>query len=174
MKTLEQYLDGAGCEKALKQLVGLIAAQAGPVRQAFLRNRGLSASRNIHGDVQAELDRWADTHFTEVLKKSGLVRRLASEEGGSVMEFPGAGTDYAVVMDPLDGSSLVDVNLAVGSIFGIFRGAAMQKAENMAAALYLLYGPLTTLTLSIGKGAHIFGLREGGGYVMLEENVRMP
>ncbi|WP_245618797.1 hypothetical protein [Methanogenium cariaci] len=85
--------------------------------------------------------------------KSGFVKAIASEEQADIVRFPDAFGDYAVVMDPLDGSSLIQVNLAVGTIVGIYRGGdALQKGEDLAVAMYMLYGPMTVLTITVGGG----------------------
>jgi len=174
MKTLGEYLDENACEKSLKELILLIAAQSIPVRDAFLFNRGLSAGKNVYGEKQAEMDVWADEHFTEVMRKSGLVKELASEEGNEVLAFPDARTNYAVVMDPLDGSSLINVNLTVGSIFGVFEGGVLQSGKNLKAAFFMLYGPTNTLTLSVGKGTHVFGMTDGGEFIRLAADMKIP
>lgn len=174
MRTLSKYLDEVECEERLGKLIVLIANQANEVRQAFLFNQGLAGAKNAYGDKQAKMDTWTDNHFTEVIRSSGLAKELASEEGENVIAFPGAKSDYSVVMDPLDGSSLIDANLTVGSIFGIFSGDILQEGRNLKAAFFMLYGPINTLTISVGKGTHIFGMDAKGEYVLLSENVKVP
>ncbi len=118
---------------------------------------------------------WSDEHITRVLEKSGLVKELASEEKTGVLRFDNARENYAVVMDPLDGSSLIQVNLCVGTIIGIYdNGNALSPGEEMRAAMYMLYGPMTVLTLTAGKGVYTFAMDKTGEYRMLEGPVRMP
>lgn len=105
----------------------------------------------------------------------GLVREIASEEQDEILKIPESHGEYAVAMDPLDGSSLIQVNLTVGTIVGIYdHGTVMQPGEKMRAALYMLYGPMTVLTLTVGEGVQIFALDSHDQYVLLEANVQMP
>lgn len=175
MSTLEEYLDGTSAEQGLKDLVLLIAAQAVPIRGAFLTNQTYAGTTNQSGEEQAAMDTWADRHITGVLKRSGLVREIASEEQDEVLRIPESHGEYAVVMDPLDGSSVIQANLAVGTIIGIYdHGTVMQSGDKMRAALYMLYGPMTVLTLTVGEGVQIFALDSHNQYVLLEANVQMP
>jgi fructose-1,6-bisphosphatase I len=85
---------------------------------------------------------------------------------------PDCGGKYSVAFDPLDGSSLVDVNLAVGTIVSIFQGCdLLQPGRKQVAALYILYGPRTTLVYSVGKGVHEFGMNMLREYTLLQENI---
>jgi len=174
MITVQEYLREHGCDDDLGRLISLIAEQANPIRGAFIANQSYATTLNSSGEVQAELDAWADEHLIRVMKGSGLVSRIASEEQEEVVLCPESCSDYTVVMDPLDGSSLIAVNLAVGSIFGIYKGPVLQKGRDLAAALYLLYGPMTTLTLSIGSGVATFALTEDGRFLLMEDGIRMP
>jgi len=174
MITVQEYLRGHGCEEDLSRLISLIADQANPIRGAFIANQSYATTLNSSGELQAELDAWADDHLIRVMKGSGLVSMIASEEQDEVVLCPESRTDYTVVMDPLDGSSLIAVNLAVGSIFGIYKGPVLQKGRDLAAALYLLYGPMTTLTLSIGSGVANFALADDGRFLLMEDGIRMP
>lgn len=175
MTTLKEYLDSAGCEQALSDLIMLIAAQAVHIREAFIDNQSYAGTKNISGERQAALDVWSDEHLTKVIEESGLVKELASEEKPDVLTFPGARGNYAVVMDPLDGSSLIQVNLCVGTIIGIYdNGNALSRGEELRAAMYMLYGPMTVLTVTVGKGVYTFAMDKTGEYRMLEGPVKMP
>lgn len=175
MKTLRQYLDKTACEEPLKDLIELIANQSIPIRDAFIDNQSYAGTENTYGEEQAALDKWADNHIISVLGKSGFVKEIASEEQPDIVRFPDASGDYAVVMDPLDGSSLIQVNLAVGTIIGIYRGGdAMQKGENLAVAMYMLYGPMTVLTITVGDGVFTFALNSEDRFVLLKENIQIP
>ncbi len=175
MKTLKEYLDGTDTSEDLKEVIMLITSQGGPIRDAFITNQTYVGTENASGEEQAEMDVWSDSHITSVLKRSGLVKQLASEEKDDILEFPDAKGDLAVVMDPLDGSSLIQVNLAVGTIVGVYRNDnALQKGDDMAAAFYMLYGPMTTLTLTVGEGVYIFAMDKKGAYIMLKEDVKIP
>lgn len=174
MVTLREYLDGTAASGDVKDLITLIADQAGPIREAFITNQAYVGTENVSGEEQAEMDIWADQHLTRVIGDSGLVAELASEERKEVVQFPDARGTLGLVMDPLDGSSNVKVNLAVGTIVGIFDGPVLQPGERLKAAFYMLYGPMTTLTLTVGEGVQIFALADDGQYRMLHANVRMP
>ncbi len=175
MKTLRQYLDKTACEEPLKDLIELIANQSIPIRDAFIDNQSYAGTENTYGEEQAALDKWADNHIISVLGKSGSVKEIASEEQADIVRFPDASGDYAVVMDPLDGSSLIQVNLAVGTIIGIYRGGnALQKGEDLAVAMYMLYGPMTVLTITVGDGVSTFALNSEDRFVLLKENIQIP
>lgn len=175
MTTLQEYLRAAGCEAGLQELIELLARQATPIREAFITHQSYAGSENVYGEQQAAMDTWADEQIIGAVRDSGLVRELSSEEQEEVLTFPDAKQDYAIVMDPMDGSSLIQTNLAVGTIIGIFgNGTVLQKGRNLKAALYMLYGPMTTLTLTLGAGVQIFAMDHEGVYRLLEADVRMP
>lgn len=175
MKTLRHYLDETACEEPLKDLIELIAYQSTPIRDAFIDNQTYADTENVYGEEQAALDKWADQHIISVLGESGSVKAIASEEQPDIVRFPDAPGDYSVVMDPLDGSSLIQVNLAVGTIVGIYRGDnPLRKGEDLAVAMYMLYGPMTVLTITVGDGVFTFAMNSEGIFVLLKENVRMP
>jgi fructose-1,6-bisphosphatase I len=173
MTTLQEYLKNSGVYEDLSKIIALIAAQATPIRHAFISNRSYADSTNASGERQTLTDIWVDAHITRVLAKSGLVRALASEEQDDIITFTSS-SKYSVVMDPLDGSSLISVNLCVGTIVGIYDGDILQPGKNLKAAFYMLYGPTTTLTLSVGRGVAIFALDSDNVYQMLADNVSIP
>src|SRR5690606_22547533 len=107
------------------------------------------------------------------LEESNLVAQIASEEQKGTVTFMGETGKYSVAFDPLDGSSLVDSNLAVGSIFGVYKGNGFlgKTPRQMVAAGYILYGPRTTLVCSIGKGVHEFILNDLGEFQCIDENL---
>ena len=175
MITLENYLDSAEVAEDLKELIVLISKQALPIRNAFIENQSYAGTENKSGEVQAELDVWSDEHLINILRKSSLVKELASEEQPDVLKFDNAKADYAVVMDPLDGSSLIQVNLCVGTIIGIYdNGKALNRGEDLTAAMYMLYGPMTVLVLTVGKGVYVFAMDGDERYKMLDGPVKMP
>jgi fructose-1,6-bisphosphatase I len=108
--------------------------------------------------------------FIKELGGSGLVRYLASEEQPEVLEFE-SNTDLAVSIDPLDGSSLLSINLTVGTIVGIQRGGVLKPGSEMVGAIYIIYGPLTVLVYSLGDGVHEFVLHADGKFVLRKENL---
>lgn len=120
------------------------------------------------------LDKWADDVLIKGLKKTGLARYIATEEQPGIIEVDNPKHNFGVVIDPLDGSSLIDVNLAVGTIIGIYPGNVLAPGNTMIAAMYILYGPLTTLTLTTGNGVHDFVMDEKGVFILTQKDVRIP
>lgn len=131
---------------------------------------GLSGTVNQFGEQQVKLDVLSDRIVQEHLKESRLVSTFVSEEQSEVIELD-QNAPYSVVFDPLDGSSLVDVNFAIGSIFGIYEGKNVigRKPREQVAALYVLYGPRTILVYSTGNGVHEFLLNDVGEFILLRE-----
>jgi fructose-1,6-bisphosphatase I len=108
------------------------------------------------------------------LQFSGFVREYVSEEQDTVVLIGKGREKYFVTADPLDGSSLVDTNLAIGTIIGIHKESVFSRGrDTMVAALYITYGPLITMVYSAGKGTHEFVLNREGEYVLSEENIRL-
>jgi fructose-1,6-bisphosphatase I len=131
-------------------------------------------TRNVFGEEQMALDKYADKIFISGLQERRLVHYIATEEQEQIITIDNPKNNFGVVIDPLDGSSLIDVNLCVGSIIGIYPGHVLEKGSKMVAALYILYGPLTTLTLTTGKGVHDFVLDDTGEFVLKEQDIRIP
>lgn len=117
---------------------------------------GSAAGTNTDGDDQKALDVIADTAFMEQLSDSAI-RYYASEEQDDVVELNPSGT-FAIAIDPLDGSSNIDTNVSVGSIFGLYRCADgpeasfLRPGRDLIAAGYAIYGPQCSLVISFGKG----------------------
>ncbi len=107
---------------------------------------GYSDSENSSGEEQLKLDVQSDIIIEKAFASVSLVKNLVSEEKEGLLELNEAG-EYTVCYDPLDGSSLVDVNLSVGSIFGIYRGEL--RASNLVASAYVVYGPRIELVIAV-------------------------
>jgi len=147
---------------------------------------GFTGETNVQGELVKKMDIYANEAFISVFKQSGLVCRLASEE----MEKPYYIPEncpigrYTLLYDPLDGSSNVDININVGSIFairqqqGVDNGEAqdlLQSGRNQIAAGYILYGPSTMFVYTIGQGVHAFTLDPSlGEFILFSENIRIP
>ncbi|MBW4490549.1 MAG: class 1 fructose-bisphosphatase [Trichocoleus desertorum ATA4-8-CV12] len=147
---------------------------------------GVTGDINVQGETVKKMDVYANDVFISVFKQSGLVCRLASEE----MEKPYYIPEncpigrYTLLYDPIDGSSNVDININVGSIFAICQqegeddGTAsdlLQSGRKQIAAGYVLYGPSTMLVYSMGKGVHAFNLDPSlGEFILSNENIRIP
>jgi len=136
-------------------------------------NLGVAGTSNLYGEQQLALDVLADRILRKRLDHSRVVANMMSEEMDEIIPVsPDCGGKYSVAFDPLDGSSLVDVNLAVGTIVSIFQGCdLLQPGRKQVAALYILYGPRTTLVYSVGKGVHEFGMNMLREYTLLQENI---
>jgi len=106
---------------------------------------GYSDSENSSGEEQLKLDVQSDRIIEKAFADTPSVKNLVSEEKEGVLELHPGGR-YTVCYDPLDGSSLVDVDLSVGSIFGIYEGAL--KGENLVASVYVVYGPRIELVIA--------------------------
>lgn len=163
------------------------------VRRAGLNDSlGAMETSNSHGEVQQKLDVFANRALLQCLGLRDAVRVLASEENETPMVLThnkGSGK-YAVVFDPLDGSSNIDVNVSVGTIFSILRCTeptaddsvvddgscdVLQKGSRQVAAGYVVYGSSTVFVYTFGRGVHCFTLDPAvGAFVLSHENIRMP
>jgi len=165
---LSKHLEGY--DKDLVKAILGIAEVSKVISRGFIIHQGKAESDNIYGEQQAAMDIWADDLLIKNLGGSGLVKYLASEEQAEVLEFE-SNTDLAVSIDPLDGSSLLSVNLTVGTIVGIHRGGVLKPGNEMVGAMYIIYGPLTVLVYSLGDGVHEFVLNADGDFVLRKENL---
>lgn len=135
---------------------------------------GLAGTSNLYGEEQLALDVLADEIIKDRLDHTGRVAKIISEEQSDIIIFERKGKlrQYSVCYDPLDGSSLVDVNLAVGTIVSIYSGDnPLQAGRNQKGAMYVLYGPRTTLVYSVGEGVYEFTLNSLGEYSLTRENI---
>jgi Fructose-1,6-bisphosphatase len=172
---LRRHMWMAGIEVELRRLIWQIAI-VGKYISAKIHesNRKLAGFKNIYGEEQLALDRVTDDILKNKLHHSGFVSHYASEELDDIVTIGNGQEKYIVTADPLDGSSLVDTNLAIGTIIGIHQKSIFDCGRNsMVAALYITYGPLITMIYSAGKGTHEFVLDREGEYVLSEENIRL-
>jgi fructose-1,6-bisphosphatase I len=148
---------------------------------------GSAESENVQGEVQKKLDIIANEVLIEANEWGGHLAAMASEEMEGIYIVPNRYPqgEYLLLFDPLDGSSNIDVNVSIGTIFSVLRkpdgpaGVAesdfLQPGHQQVAAGYCVYGPQTTLTLTVGDGVAMFTLdREQGSFVLTQENVRIP
>ena len=137
---------------------------------------------NVQGEIQINLDVLSNELFVSSLKQCGLVSGLVSEELDDACQIDavGNGNKFLVVFDPLDGSSNVDVNVSVGSIFSVYKDHLgplnfLQAGNAQIAAGYALYGPCTMLVITIGSGVQGFTLdTETQEFVLTHSNIRIP
>jgi fructose-1,6-bisphosphatase I len=149
---------------------------------------GVEGGANTSGDTVQKLDMYANDKLIECLKKSGECAAVASEELETFVEIPPVPSKkagYVVVMDPLDGSSNIDVNVSVGTIFGIYRrldpnkpitiNDFLQKGTALVAAGYVIYGTSTILIYTTGNGVNGFTLDPGiGEFCLSHKNIQIP
>lgn len=155
----------------LRHLILHIATAAKYVQSAIRTTEaGLAGTKNQFGEEQVKLDVLSDDIICQHLKESRLVATYISEEQKDVIELSSK-APYSVVFDPLDGSSLVDANFAIGSIFGIYKGHELigRKPKEQVGALYVIYGPRTLLVYCTGNGVHEFILNDVGEFILLRE-----
>ena len=148
---------------------------------------GSAQSENVQGEVQKKLDIIANEVLIEANEWGGHLAGMASEEMDAIYVVPNRYPkgEYLLLFDPLDGSSNIDVNVSIGTIFsvlhmpeddrGVDEGDFLQPGNRQVAAGYCVYGPQTTLVLTVGDGVAMFTLdRETGSFVLTEENVQIP
>jgi fructose-1,6-bisphosphatase I len=175
MIDLRRHMWMAGVEVELRRLIWQIAVDGKYISAKIHEsNRKLAGFKNAYGEEQLALDRISDDILKNKLQSSGFVSHYASEELEDIVQIGTGKEKYIVTADPLDGSSLVDTNLAIGTIIGIHKESILDCGRNtMVAALYITYGPLITMIYSAGKGAHEFVLDREGEYVLSEENIKL-
>ncbi len=150
---------------------------------------GMDGSQNASGDTVQKLDMYANEKLIECLSNSGECAAIASEELETFVEIPvveGKSPKYMVVFDPLDGSSNIDVNVSVGTIFGIFRRKSpadgpvtmddfLQTGSELVAAGYVLYGTSTILVYTTGNGVNGFTLDPSiGEFCLSHRDIKIP
>jgi len=148
---------------------------------------GSADVENVQGEIQKKLDIIANEVLIEANEWGGHLAAMASEEMETIHLVPNRYPqgEYLLMFDPLDGSSNIDVNVSIGTIFSVLKKAEGQQALSEAdflqpghqqvAAGYCIYGPQTTLVLTVGDGVAMFTLdREQGSFVLTQENVRVP
>jgi fructose-1,6-bisphosphatase I len=175
MIDLRRHMWLEGVEVELRRLIWQIAI-VGKYISARIHesNRKLAGFQNVYGEDQLALDRISDEILKNKLQFSGFVREYASEELEDIVKIGTGKEKYIVTADPLDGSSLIDTNLAIGTIIGIHKESVLDVGrKTMVAALYITYGPLITMIYSAGRGAHEFVLDREGEYVLSQENIRL-
>ncbi|MFM9879391.1 MAG: class 1 fructose-bisphosphatase [Burkholderiaceae bacterium] len=152
---------------------------------------GSAGSENVQGEVQKKLDIIANEVLIEANEWGGHLAAMASEEMDGIYAVPNRYPqgEYLLLFDPLDGSSNIDVNVSIGTIFSVLKkpdgdhsthsqvceADFLQPGHSQVAAGYCIYGPQTTLVLTVGDGVAMFTLdREQGSFVLVEENLTIP
>jgi fructose-1,6-bisphosphatase I/sedoheptulose-1,7-bisphosphatase len=172
--------------KAIARIVAM-----GALGDAMLNADGKGGDTNVQGEVQKPLDVMSNEIFIRMNEWNGHLAGMASEEMDEPQQIPTnyQRGKYLLVFDPLDGSSNIDVNVSVGSIFSILRAPQdvldsgrdvveadfLQPGATQVAAGYALYGPTTMLVLSVGNGVAGFTLNPNlGEFVLTHDNIRVP
>jgi len=183
-----QYPGASGQFSWLMSGVALATRMIG----SYIRRAGLidvwgeHGTTNVQGETVKKLDIMANDALKRTLAYRGNVGIIASEEDDKpkVLAEVDADDSYVVMFDPLDGSSNIDVNVSVGTIFTIFQNppdvsgtkqSVLQTGAKQVAAGYVLYGSSTVMVYTAGRGAHMFTLDpQFGTYLLTRENIRMP
>jgi fructose-1,6-bisphosphatase I len=148
---------------------------------------GYHGGLNVHGEVVQKLDQFANDTFIRILRHTGHLIGIASEEMEDPYQIPNPYPKgkYVFLMDPLDGSSNIDVNISIGSIFSIYRRKSvgdlatmedfLQKGRDQVCAGYIIYGSSTMMVYTTGFGVHGFTLDPSiGEFLLSHENIRIP
>jgi len=148
---------------------------------------GAAESENVQGEIQKKLDIISNEILLQANEWGGHLAAMASEEMETIHPIPNRYPmgEYMLLFDPLDGSSNIDVNVSIGTIFSVLKapdGMAtpteddfLQPGTKQVAAGYAVYGPQTVLVLTTGNGVHGFTLdREMGSWVMTQRNIQIP
>ncbi|WP_025820508.1 class 1 fructose-bisphosphatase [Shewanella marina] len=184
MQTLAQYLSAQTISPSLSQLILTLANTSKEISHAVQHGAlagvlGAADSENVQGETQKKLDIITNDMLKDSLAADGHVKALASEEEDFIVPVNPQG-EYLVCFDPLDGSSNIDINSLVGTIFSVLPAPAgeateqsfLQSGRNQVAAGYMLYGPSTMMALTTGNGVQFFTLNpETNEYLLTNEQV---
>ncbi|ALS60902.1 class 1 fructose-bisphosphatase [Pandoraea norimbergensis] len=196
-KTLTQYLieqqrEYSNIPAELRLLIEVVARACKSISHAVSKGAlggvlGSAGSENVQGEVQKKLDVISNEIMLEANEWGGHLAAMASEEMEDVFHIPNRYPqgEYLLMFDPLDGSSNIDVNVSIGTIFSVLRcpeGVTdpteqdfLQPGTQQVAAGYAVYGPQTVLVLTTGHGVNCFTLdREMGSWVLTQEGMRIP
>jgi fructose-1,6-bisphosphatase I len=187
----QQRVDGH-IPSQLRLLLEVVARACKSISQAVNKGAlggvlGSAHSENVQGEIQKKLDIIANEVLIEANEWGGHLAAMASEEMDAIYVVPNRYPkgEYLLLFDPLDGSSNIDVNVSIGTIFsvlkmpegdsGVDEGDFLQPGRQQVAAGYCVYGPQTTLVLTVGDGVAMFTLdREQGSFLLTQENIRIP
>jgi fructose-1,6-bisphosphatase I len=189
---VEQQREEGHIEPQLRLLLEVVARACKRISQAVNKGAlggvlGGAETENVQGEMQKKLDIIANEVLIEANEWGGHLAAMASEEMDSIYLVPNRYPqgEYLLLFDPLDGSSNIDVNVSIGTIFSVLkkpdgdRGVEendfLQPGNQQVAAGYCVYGPQTTLVLTVGDGVVMFTLdREQGSFVLTDEDVQIP
>ncbi len=184
MTTFENFLEGHKGSALNDEMVVLLREIAQATRRisdtlktsAFEGLTGATEETNVQGEAQKPLDILSNEIMLEACRNVPSVSFAVSEELDAEVAIHADGK-YAVIFDPLDGSSNLDVNVTVGTIFSVIEAASaadiLKSGRHQVVAGYAAYGPQTVLVLTIGKGVQIFTLNTDGTYVMTTADAKI-
>jgi len=177
--TLEKVLDAKLADKDLRSVLNTMFDACGTITEALRVELVTVAEKqeSVFGDVQLGVDVLADNLMWDVCQKTSLIKEGASEEEPEVREMHADG-QFCVCWDPLDGSSIVDNNWAVGTILGIWpakTGILGATGRDQVAAMVALYGPRTTVFVTLDDGVYEFTYGAAGqqGWICSRERVQV-
>jgi fructose-1,6-bisphosphatase I len=193
---IERQRDKQLINADLRLLIETVARACKAISNAVTKgslagNLGSAGTDNVQGEVQKKLDVLSNEILLEANEWGGNLAALASEEMETPHPIPThfPKGEYLLLFDPLDGSSNIDVNVSVGTIFSVLRcpkvadggyceadeKAFLQPGATQVAAGFAVYGPTTMLVLTVGDGAHGFTLdREMGSFILTHPDIRIP
>ena len=188
---VEQQRQEGHIPAELRLLLEVVARASKSISQSVSKGAlgevmGSAESENVQGEMQKKLDIIANEVLIEANEWGGHLAAMASEEMEGIYVVPNRYPqgEFLLLFDPLDGSSNIDVNVSIGMIFSVLKkpegvGVSeqdfLQPGAKQVAAGYCVFGPQTTLVLTVGDGVVMFTLdREQGSFVLTEENVQIP
>lgn len=170
MKTLAAYLEDTKVDSALASTVLSLASGIKYLSYAInSADTGKAGTENVYGEEQMALDLLSDKIFQDACTKNEHIGLMGSEELDGELNVGGG--EYACAFDPLDGSSLIDVNLAVGTIIGIYKTDTFfgKKGNDQVAAMIAVYGPSTTILMTIRQGVVKFMMNDSGEFILCDK-----
>jgi fructose-1,6-bisphosphatase I len=189
---VEEQRDKGHIPPELRLLLEVVARACKSISHAVNKGAlggvlGSAHTENIQGEVQKKLDIIANDVLIEANEWGGHLAAMASEEMDDIYSVPNRYPqgEYLLLFDPLDGSSNIDVNVSIGTIFSVLKKTStattvskedfLQEGNQQVAAGYCVYGPQTTLVLTVGDGVAMFTLdREQGSFVLTQDHVQIP
>jgi len=172
---LDNYLEKNGHSQELRDLVKTIIDRIKLIKDEFLGGDKKTGTYNIYGEEQAKLDQKANEILIRALCDSKLVKQAVSEEEKEIIHIRSEKGHFGVTIDPLDGSSLIPTNLAVGIIFSIYEnGEVMSGLRNITESFYILLGPLTLMVFADKNGVSQFVYNKKGVMDLVKEHLIIP
>ena len=189
---IEEQRDNNTIPAELRLLIEVVARACKTISHSVSKGAlgdvlGAADTENVQGEIQKKLDIISNEILLEANEWGGHLAAMASEEMESFHPIPNRYPkgEYMLLFDPLDGSSNIDVNVSIGTIFSVLKAPEgmkepsekdfLQPGSKQVAAGYAVYGPQTVLVLTTGNGVHAFTLdREMGSWVMTQRDIKIP